>query len=73
MQLARSGKTFEEVQLMKMAYVISEAGMQAAAETIRPGVREYDLVGTALRRFWDFAPETVQCSETVHSGPGTFP
>jgi Xaa-Pro aminopeptidase len=73
MQLARSCKTFEEVQLMKMAYVISEAGMQAAAETIRPGVRESELVGTALRRFWDFASETVQCSETVNSGPGTFP
>jgi Xaa-Pro aminopeptidase len=73
MQAARCRKTAEEVALMKMAYVISEAGMQDAAEKIRPGVRESELVGIALRRFWDFASETVQCSETVNSGPGTFP
>jgi Xaa-Pro aminopeptidase len=73
MLAARCRKTAEEVALMKMAYVISEAGMQAAYEQIRPGVRESELVGTALRRFWDFASETVQCSETVNSGPGTFP
>jgi Xaa-Pro aminopeptidase len=73
MLAARSCKTAEEVALMKMAYVISEAGMQDAYEQIRPGVRESELVGTALRRFWDFASETVQCSETVNSGPGTFP
>jgi Xaa-Pro aminopeptidase len=73
MLAARSCKTAEEVALMKMAYVISEAGMWAAYEQIRPGVRESELVGTALRRFWDFASETVQCSETVNSGPGTYP
>lgn len=73
MQMARSRKTPEEVALMKMAYVISEAGMQDAYEILRPGVRESELVGAALHRFWDFASETVQCSETVNSGPGTFP
>jgi Xaa-Pro aminopeptidase len=70
---ARKNKTFEEIQLLKMGYVISEAGMQAAYEALRPGVRESELVGVALKRFWDFASETVQCSENVNSGPGTFP
>lgn len=70
---ARKTKTWEEIQLLKMAYVISEAGMQAAYEALRPGVRESELVGIALRRFWDFASETVQCSENVNSGPGSFP
>jgi len=70
---ARKTKTFEEIQCLKMAYVISEAGMQAAYEILRPGVRESELVGAALKRFWDFGSETTQCSENVNSGPGTFP
>jgi Xaa-Pro aminopeptidase len=70
---ARKNKTFEEIQLLKMGYVISEAAMQDAYEALRPGVRESELVGIALRRMWDFASETVQCSENVNSGPGTFP
>jgi Xaa-Pro dipeptidase len=73
MYQARKTKTFEEIQLLKMAYVISEAGMQEAYEALRPGVRESELVGIAMRRFWDFGSETVQCSENVNSGPGTFP
>lgn len=70
---ARKTKTFEEIQLLKMAYVISEAGMQDAYEALRPGMKESDLVGIALKRFWDFASETVQCSENVNSGPGSYP
>ncbi len=70
---ARKTKTFEEIQCLKMGYVISEAGMQDAFEALRPGVRESELVGIALKRFWDFASETVQCSENVNSGPGSYP
>lgn len=73
MQMARSTKTKEEVDLMRMAYVISEAGLQAAIEILRPGVRESELVGAAMKRFWDFAAETTQCSQSVNSGPGSFP
>lgn len=70
---ARKTKTFEEIQLLKMAYVISEAGMQAAYEQLRPGIRESELVGIALKRFWDFGSETTQCSVSLNSGPGSFP
>jgi len=73
MYQARKTKTFEELQLLKMAYVISEAGLHDAYEALRPGVRESELVGIALKRFWDFGSETVQCSENVNSGPGTYP
>jgi Xaa-Pro aminopeptidase len=73
MQQAREVKTAQEIELMKMAYVMSEAGMQAALDILKPGVRESELVGTAMRRFWDFASETTQCSQNVNSGPGTFP
>ncbi|MCC6473871.1 MAG: aminopeptidase P family protein [Burkholderiales bacterium] len=66
-------KTPEEQLCMKMAYVISEAGMQAAIDILRPGVRECELVGACFNRFWQFGAETTQCSQAVSSGPGTWP
>lgn len=69
----RQIKTAEEIQCMKMGYVISEAGMQAALEILKPGVRECELVGTCMKRMWDFGSETTQCSEAVNSGSGTHP
>lgn len=70
---ARKIKTEEEIACMKMGYVISEAGMQAALEILKPGVRECELVGACFQRFWEFGSETTQCSEVVNSGPGSFP
>lgn len=66
-------KTPEEVACLKMAYVISEAGMQAAVEQLRPGVRECELVGAAFQKFAELGSEVAQCSEVVNSGPGTHP
>jgi Xaa-Pro aminopeptidase len=70
---ARVTKTPEEIACMKMAYVISEAGMQAALDILKPGVRECELVGECFRKFWDLGSETSQCSQAVNSGPGTHP
>lgn len=70
---ARMIKTAEEIACMKMAYVISEAGMQAALDILKPGVRECELVGACFQKFWEFGSETTQCSEVVNSGPGSFP
>ncbi len=66
-------KTDEELSCMKMAYVMSEAGMQAAVDILRPGVRECELVGACFKKFWDLGSETTQCSQAVNSGPGNFP
>lgn len=66
-------KTEEELACMKMAYVMSEAGMQAAVDILRPGVRECELVGACFKKFWDLGSETTQCSQAVNSGPGNFP
>ncbi len=66
-------KTPEEQACMKMAYTMSEAGMQAAVDILKPGVRECELVGTCFKRFWELGSETTQCSQAVSSGPGTFP
>ncbi len=70
---ARMTKTKDELDCMKMAYVISEAGMQAALNILKPGVRECELVGAAFHRFTDFGSETSQCSQSVNSGPGSHP
>ncbi len=70
---ARKNKTAEEITCMKMAYVISEAGMQAAADALKAGVRECEMVGVCFNKIWELGSETSQCSEVVTSGPGTNP
>lgn len=70
---AREIKTRDEIDCMMMAYAMSEAAMQAAADELKPGIRECELVGTALRRMADFGSETAQCSVVVNSGPGSYP
>jgi len=66
-------KTPEEILCLKMGYVMSEAGMQAAVDILKPGVRECELVGTCFKKFWELGSETTQCSQAVNSGPGNFP
>ncbi|KAA9160085.1 aminopeptidase P family protein [Amycolatopsis acidicola] len=66
-------KTRDEITCLKLAYSISEAGMQAAVDILRPGVRECELVGECFRAMWALGTETTQCSEVVNSGPGAHP
>jgi Xaa-Pro aminopeptidase len=70
---ARRIKTADEIKCLKVAYAISEAGMQAAVDHLRPGVRECELVGECFRAMWNLGTETTQCSEVVNSGPGAYP
>lgn len=70
---ARRIKTVDEIRCLKVAYAISEAGMQAAVDILRPGVRECELVGECFRAMWALGTETTQCSEVVNSGPGAHP
>ena len=70
---ARVIKTAEEIACMKMAYAISEAGMYAAVEAIKPGIRECELIGIAFNKFWQLGAETSQCSQALNSGPGSEP
>jgi Xaa-Pro dipeptidase len=70
---ARQIKTADEIKALKVAYAISEAGLQAAIDILRPGVRECELVGECFRAMWALGTETTQCSECVNSGPGAYP
>jgi Xaa-Pro aminopeptidase len=69
----RQIKTPDEIKCLKMAYAISEAGMQAAVDAMRPGVREVELIGECFRAMWALGTETTQCSEVINSGPGAHP
>lgn len=69
----RQIKTADEIKCLKLAYAISEAGMQAAVDYMRPGVRECELVGECFRAMWNLGTETTQCSQVVNSGPGAHP
>ncbi len=70
---ARKIKTRDEVACLKMAADITAAGMQAARDAIRPGVRECEVLGEAWRKMTALGSEWTQCSNIVCSGPYTAP
>ena len=70
---ARAIKSPDEISCMKMAYAISEAGMHAGVEALKPGIRECELIGIVFNKFWQLGAETSQCSQALNSGPGTEP
>lgn len=70
---ARKIKTFDEIACLKMAADITAAGMQAAREFIRPGVRECEVLAEAWRKMTALGSEWTQCSNIVCSGPYTYP
>lgn len=70
---ARQVKTFDEIACLKMAADITAAGMQAAREFIRPGVRECEVLAEAWRKMTALGSEWTQCSNIVCSGPYTYP
>ena len=70
---ARKIKTRDEIACLKMAADITAAGMQAAREFIRPGVRECEVLAEAWRKMTALGSEWTQCSNIVCSGPYTYP
>lgn len=70
---ARMIKTKDEIACMEVAYAMSEAGMQASIDFLKPGVRECEVLGEALRKFWELGSEWTQCGQVICSGPNTAP
>ena len=73
----RMRKTPDEVLCVRTAVAIAEAALSAAAEAIRPGVRERDLLGVFDQRMTDFgvtapAMEGTFC-RTEPCRPGEVP
>lgn len=57
MQCARLVKLPEEVALIEEACAIGEAVLEVAVQAIRPGVRETDVVGEAMRELYRLGGE----------------
>ncbi len=66
-------KTKDEIDCIKMANIITEAGMEAAIRSIRPGVRECEILAEAWKAMTAMGSEWTQCSNIVASGPYTAP
>ena len=66
-------KTDDEIACIKMANIITEAGMDAAIRAIRPGVRECEILAEAWKTMTAMGSEWTQCSNIVASGPYTAP
>ncbi|MFB6072063.1 MAG: M24 family metallopeptidase [Halobacterium sp.] len=68
---ARQVKTRDEIECLRTVAAICEAGFQAIKDAARPGMRESEVWGEAVRELW-------RHGATVHggyltSGPNTWP
>lgn len=70
---ARMVKTEDEIDCLRMAYVITAAGMDAARRALRPGIRECEVLGEALQAMASLGGEWTQSAQIVCSGPYTAP
>jgi Xaa-Pro aminopeptidase len=70
---AKTIKSEDEVECLKAATIITEAGMDAALRILKPGVRECELLAEAWKTFTALGSEWTQCANIVSSGPFTAP
>lgn len=66
-------KTDDEIACLRMANAITEAGHQAALDSLRPGVRECEVLAAAWQKMTALGSEWTQCANIVASGPNTAP
>jgi Xaa-Pro aminopeptidase len=70
---ARAVKTPDEINCLKMAVAIGDVAWWEVYETIRPGIRDRDIVATAAAAIHRTSQETGTAYMTTWSGPNTFP
>ncbi len=66
-------KTEDEVLCLKAATSITEAAMDAAIRSLKPGIRECEVLAIAWQTMTALGSEWTQCSNIVASGPYTAP
>jgi Xaa-Pro dipeptidase len=66
-------KTRDEIDCIKVANIITEAGMEAAVSTIKPGAKECEVLAAAWEKMTSMGSEWSQCTNIVASGPYTAP
>lgn len=70
---ARIIKTKDEIECLKVACMITEAGMEEARHFLKAGVKECEVLAEAFRIFYRLGSEWSQCTNIVTSGPYTAP
>jgi Xaa-Pro aminopeptidase len=73
MRDARTVKSDDELELMRFASRVSDLTMAAAIDAIAPGVRECDVLATAMGVLYRHGAEVPQCNLIVAGGPNTMP
>jgi len=68
---ARKVKTRDEIECLRQVAAICEAGFQAITETVKPGKRESEVWGDAVRELWRHG--AIVQGGYVTSGPNTWP
>ena len=68
---ARLVKTEDEINCMKMAAAIVDRAWAKFYEAIKPGVKECELMGIALKACWEMGVDLAEGH--VKSGPRTWP
>lgn len=66
-------KTQDEIACLKAANAITEAAMDAAIRSLRPGVKECEVLAVAWQTMTALGSEWTQCANIVCSGPYTAP
>ncbi|MBI2907191.1 MAG: aminopeptidase P family protein [Chloroflexi bacterium] len=70
---AKITKTRDELECLRAACMITEAGMAAALRILKPGMKECELLAEAWRTFTALGSEWSQCANVVCSGPHLAP
>jgi Xaa-Pro aminopeptidase len=70
---AKMIKTSDELNCIRAAAAMTEVGFQAALETLKPGVRECEVLAAGWHAMTRLGSEWTQCSNIVSSGPYTAP
>lgn len=72
-QNAMAIKDPEELKCMRYSNLMSEIAHRRAAESIKPGVRECEVLGLIMDTFYSHGMEVPQCNLIVASGDNTAP
>jgi Xaa-Pro aminopeptidase len=63
----------EEIKCIRLSVQIADVAMEKAMGRIDSGVRECEVLGTAMETLYSFGMEVAQCSLIVTSGENTAP
>jgi len=73
MRTARRTKTPDEIELMRQGCAAVDAAFEVVFDTVRPGMRETEVLAAAYHELYRFGSEVPQSAGIVASGPHSSP